>query len=49
MPNKKTFVVDRVSGTRFELPENPNFNEPDMALRKWMADKDIKNMYYEYE
>ncbi len=49
MPNEKTFVVDRVSKTRFELPEDPDFNKPNMALRKWMEGKEIENMYYEYE
>ena len=49
MIEKGTFVVDRVSRTRFKLPDNPDFNKPDMSLRKWMEGKDIKNMYYEYE
>lgn len=49
MTETKTFVVDRVSETEFELPENPDFNKPNVALRKWVEGKDIKDMYYRYE
>ncbi len=52
MANKKqakTYAVDRISGTRFKLPDNPDYNKPNETLNKWMKGKDIENIYYEYE
>ena len=44
----KKFVVDRISGTRYELLYNQSFQE-DKKCMAWMADKNLEDLYYEYE